>query len=181
MILAPTETRQLVEFLLSRFYGERCVFLKLTSFLKFCNLYYYAVVLLCSSTKRRLNCSDFFSFRLLLTIIPSFYQFSKLYVYNFRILQAKVTHSTTNIVLVPNYTAIKLNLMEYSDRFSAVLQAAEIEKSRLSAMNPSFANTNNSSESTDSFLSLLIPAPLRETLWTTVALYLGWRLVSRLR
>lgn len=71
--------------------------------------------------------------------------------------------------------------MEYSDRFSAVLQAAEIEKSRLSAMNPSFANTNNTSGSTDSFLSLLIPAPLRETLWTTVALYLGWRLVSRLR
>lgn len=35
--------------------------------------------------------------------------------------------------------------------------------------------------SPDSFLSLLIPAPLRETLWTTVALYVGWRLVSHLR
>lgn len=72
---------------------------------------------------------------------------------------------------------------EFDELFFLFLtfQAAEIEKSRLPAMDPSFADSNNTSGSTDSILSLLIPAPLRETLWTTVALYLGWRLVSRLR
>ncbi|XP_033352242.1 uncharacterized protein LOC117234805 [Bombus vosnesenskii] len=80
------------------------------------------------------------------------------------------------------WATVGANLRNIADDFHASkTKAAEIEKSRLSAMNPTFANTNNSSESTDSFLSLLIPAPLRETLWTTVALYLGWRLVSRLR
>ncbi|KAK0072039.1 hypothetical protein PV326_000530, partial [Microctonus aethiopoides] len=61
---------------------------------------------------------------------------------------------------------------------------AEIEKSRLpffGAGFPSVTTSNTTSSSTDSLLSMLIPAPLRETLWTTVALYLGWRLVSRLR
>ena len=70
---------------------------------------------------------------------------------------------------------------EFDKLFSFAFQAAEIEKSRLPAMDPIFADSNNTSGSTDSILSLLIPAPLRETLWTTVALYLGWRLVSRLR
>ncbi|XP_043600432.1 uncharacterized protein LOC122575485 isoform X1 [Bombus pyrosoma] len=80
------------------------------------------------------------------------------------------------------WATVGANLRNIADDFHASkTKAAEIEKTRLSAMNPSFANTNNTSESTDSFLSLLIPAPLRETLWTTVALYLGWRLVSRLR
>ncbi|XP_034171762.1 uncharacterized protein LOC117600435 isoform X1 [Osmia lignaria lignaria] len=74
------------------------------------------------------------------------------------------------------------NLRNIADDFHASkTKAAEIEKSRLPAMNPGFANSGNATGSTDSLLSLLIPAPLRETLWTTVALYLGWRLVSRLR
>lgn len=74
------------------------------------------------------------------------------------------------------------NLRNIADDFHASkTKAAEIEKSRLPALNSGFANTGNTSGSTDSILSLLIPAPLRETLWTTVALYLGWRLVSRLR
>lgn len=64
-----------------------------------------------------------------------------------------------------------------------VFQDAEVEKSRLPFIGASFpgATTPSPPSSTDSILSLLIPAPLRETLWTTVALYLGWRLVSRLR
>ncbi|XP_072756138.1 uncharacterized protein [Anoplolepis gracilipes] len=62
------------------------------------------------------------------------------------------------------------------------IEDAEIEKSRLPVIGPGLSNGRNSnSSSTDSLLSLLIPTPLRETLWATVALYLGWRLVSRLR
>ncbi|XP_012338864.1 uncharacterized protein LOC100864062 [Apis florea] len=80
------------------------------------------------------------------------------------------------------WASVGANLRNIADDFHASqTKAAEIEKSRLPAMNPSFADSNNTSGSTDSILSLLIPAPLRETLWTTVALYLGWRLVSRLR
>ncbi|XP_043517388.1 uncharacterized protein LOC122532564 isoform X2 [Frieseomelitta varia] len=56
---------------------------------------------------------------------------------------------------------------------------AEIGKTRLPA-NPVFEDTNNANESSDGILSFF-PAALRETLWTTMALYLGWRLVSRLR
>ncbi|KYM81289.1 hypothetical protein ALC53_08360 [Atta colombica] len=58
---------------------------------------------------------------------------------------------------------------------------AEIEKSTLPVIGPGLNGRNSNSSSTDSLLSLLIPTPLRETLWATVALYLGWRLVSRLR
>ena len=61
-----------------------------------------------------------------------------------------------------------------------LLQPAEIGKTRLPAMSPVFEDTNNANESSDGILSF-IPAALRETLWTTMALYLGWRLVSRLR
>ena len=64
-----------------------------------------------------------------------------------------------------------------------------MEKSRLPFIGSSFTSSSSGpgglgsspSGSTDSLLSLLIPAPLRETLWTSLALYLGWRLVSRLR
>lgn len=73
----------------------------------------------------------------------------------------------------------------------SVLQDAEVEKSRLPFIGSSFSSSTSGlgssglgsspSGSTDSILSLLMPAPLRETLWTTLALYLGWRLVSRLR
>lgn len=63
-----------------------------------------------------------------------------------------------------------------------MFQAAEIEKSRVSVLSYSFtAPVNGNDGSTDSLLSLLIPARFRETLWTTVALYVGWRLVSCLR
>ncbi|KYN15366.1 hypothetical protein ALC57_12415 [Trachymyrmex cornetzi] len=62
-----------------------------------------------------------------------------------------------------------------------LLQDAEIEKSTLPVIGPGLNGRNSNSSSTDSLLSLLIPTPLRETLWATVALYLGWRLVSRLR
>ncbi|XP_076619630.1 uncharacterized protein LOC143341014 isoform X1 [Colletes latitarsis] len=80
------------------------------------------------------------------------------------------------------WVSVGANLRNIADDFHASkTKAAEIEKSRLPALNSGFANTNNSGGTTDSLLSLLIPAPLRETLWTTVALYLGWRLVSRLR
>ncbi|CAL7936562.1 unnamed protein product [Xylocopa violacea] len=80
------------------------------------------------------------------------------------------------------WASVGANLRNIADDFHASkTKAAEIEKSRLPAMNPGFVNSDNTSGSTDSILSLLIPAPLRETLWTTVALYLGWRLVSRLR
>ena len=76
--------------------------------------------------------------------------------------------------------------------FWLLLQAAEVEKSRLSFISSALMSARSGalggsglgsspSGSTDSILSLLIPAPVRETLWTTLALYLGWRLVSRLR
>ncbi|XP_043281854.1 uncharacterized protein [Venturia canescens] len=75
------------------------------------------------------------------------------------------------------------NLRNIADDFHASkTKDAEIEKSRLPFIGGSFPGvTAPSAPSSDSILSLLIPAPLRETLWTTVALYLGWRLVSRLR
>ncbi|EZA51756.1 hypothetical protein X777_09513 [Ooceraea biroi] len=58
----------------------------------------------------------------------------------------------------------------------------EREKSRLPVIGPGLPNARNRNSSfTDNLLSLLIPTPLRETLWATMALYLGWRLVSRLR
>ncbi|CAK9819134.1 hypothetical protein ANTPLA_LOCUS10084 [Anthophora plagiata] len=80
------------------------------------------------------------------------------------------------------WASVGANLRNIADDFHASkTKAAEIEKSRLPALNPSFSNSGNPGGSTDSILSLLMPAPLRETLWTTVALYLGWRLVSRLR
>ncbi|KAG7206936.1 hypothetical protein KM043_000828 [Ampulex compressa] len=86
----------------------------------------------------------------------------------------------------PNETqwaSVGANLRNIADDFHASkTKDAEIEKSRLPSMTPSFSSGGNGNgSSTDSILSLLIPAPLRETLWTTVALYLGWRLVSRLR
>lgn len=69
-----------------------------------------------------------------------------------------------------------------NDRCRCLLLQSEIEKSPLPVIGPGLSNGRNSnSSSTDSLLSLLIPTPLRETLWATVALYLGWRLVSRLR
>ncbi|XP_017884183.1 uncharacterized protein LOC108627444 [Ceratina calcarata] len=78
------------------------------------------------------------------------------------------------------WTNMGANLRNIADDFHASkTKAEEIEKSRLAAMNPGYASSGNSS--TDSYMSLLILAPLRETLWTTVALYLGWRLVSHLR
>ncbi|XP_076760733.1 uncharacterized protein LOC143429156 [Xylocopa sonorina] len=80
------------------------------------------------------------------------------------------------------WVSVGANLRNIADDFHASkTKAAEIEKSRLPVMNSGFVNSSNTNGSTDSILSLLIPAPLRETLWTTVALYLGWRLVSRLR
>ncbi|KZC07646.1 PREDICTED: uncharacterized protein LOC107185899 [Dufourea novaeangliae] len=80
------------------------------------------------------------------------------------------------------WASVGANLRNIADDFHASqTKAAEIEKSRLPALSPGFASAQNTNGSTDSLLSLLIPAPLRETLWTTVALYLGWRLVSRLR
>ncbi|XP_076236693.1 uncharacterized protein LOC143180684 [Calliopsis andreniformis] len=81
------------------------------------------------------------------------------------------------------WSSVGANLRNIADDFHASkTKAAEIEKSRLSALTPSFASGGNTTGgSTDSLLSLLIPAPLRETLWTTVALYVGWRLVSCLR
>ncbi|XP_015609297.1 uncharacterized protein LOC107274563 [Cephus cinctus] len=76
------------------------------------------------------------------------------------------------------WTSVGTNLRNIADDFHAAkTKDAEVEKSRLPFIGSGFS----SSPSTDSLLSLLIPAPLRETLWTTVALYLGWRLVSRLR
>ncbi|XP_046426399.1 uncharacterized protein [Neodiprion pinetum] len=67
------------------------------------------------------------------------------------------------------------NLRNIADDFHASKNTdSGAEKSSLPVI-------GNDESSPDSFLSLLIPAPLRETLWTTVALYLGWRLVSHLR
>jgi hypothetical protein len=67
--------------------------------------------------------------------------------------------------------------------FCLLLQGGEIGKSRLPVISPSLPNTprNRNSSFSDNLLSLLIPTPFRETLWATMALYLGWRLVSRLR
>ncbi|XP_033321541.2 uncharacterized protein LOC117217809 [Megalopta genalis] len=83
------------------------------------------------------------------------------------------------------WASVGANLRNIADDFHASkTKAAEIEKSRLPTLSPGFVGSNpaaSNAGSTDSLLSLLIPAPLRETLWTTVALYLGWRLVSRLR
>uniref|UniRef100_A0ABD2VZB2 Uncharacterized protein n=1 Tax=Trichogramma kaykai TaxID=54128 RepID=A0ABD2VZB2_9HYME len=89
------------------------------------------------------------------------------------------------------WASVGANLRNIADDFHASkAKDAEVEKSRLSFIGSSFGsssslNSNNlsgsTSGSTDSLMSLLIPAPLRETLWTTLALYLGWRLVSRLR
>ncbi|CAD6201355.1 GSCOCG00000158001-RA-CDS [Cotesia congregata] len=76
------------------------------------------------------------------------------------------------------------NRMQLIDRKKTnhyLFQDAEIEKSRLPFFGAGFPSVTTTTPSSDSFLSMLIPAPLRETLWTTVALYLGWRLVSRLR
>ncbi|KAK1131561.1 hypothetical protein K0M31_017847 [Melipona bicolor] len=72
------------------------------------------------------------------------------------------------------------SLRNIADDFDSMTKPAEIGKARLPAMNPVFEDTNNENESSDGILSF-IPAALRETLWTTMALYLGWRLVSRLR
>ncbi|XP_029177312.1 uncharacterized protein LOC114945327 [Nylanderia fulva] len=82
-----------------------------------------------------------------------------------------------------SWSSIGANLRNIAGDFHACrTKDAEIEKSRLPVIGPGLSNGRNSnSSSTDSLLSLLIPTPLRETLWATVALYLGWRLVSRLR
>ncbi|XP_012277082.1 uncharacterized protein LOC105697922 [Orussus abietinus] len=73
------------------------------------------------------------------------------------------------------WASIGSNLRNIADDFHAShTKGAEVEKSRL----PFIGSTSSAA---DSFFSFLLPAPLRETLWTTVALYLGWRLVSRLR
>ncbi|XP_034944739.1 uncharacterized protein [Chelonus insularis] len=81
------------------------------------------------------------------------------------------------------WASVGANLRNIADDFHASkTKNAEMEKSRLPFLGMGFPSvTTSSSSSADSFLSMLIPAPLRETLWTTVALYLGWRLVSRLR
>ncbi|XP_011302212.1 uncharacterized protein [Fopius arisanus] len=82
------------------------------------------------------------------------------------------------------WASVGANLRNIADDFHASkTKDAEIEKSRLPCIGTSFppVPASTTSSSPDSLLSLLIPAPLRETLWTTVALYLGWRLVSRLR
>lgn len=80
------------------------------------------------------------------------------------------------------WVTVGANLRNIADDFHAAkAKDAEMEKSRLPVLGSTFISSTSNSSSTDSILSLLIPAPLRETLWTTVALYLGWRLVSRLR
>ncbi|XP_066591542.1 uncharacterized protein [Prorops nasuta] len=75
------------------------------------------------------------------------------------------------------------NLRNIADDLQACkTKDAELEKPRLPLLGSGFTSANsNSTSSTDGILSSLIPAPLRETLWTTVAIYLGWRLVSHLR
>ncbi|XP_071562793.1 uncharacterized protein LOC143906000 isoform X1 [Temnothorax americanus] len=81
-----------------------------------------------------------------------------------------------------SWTSVGANLRNIAGDFHACRTKSEIEKSPLPMIGPGLSNGRNSnSSSTDSLLSLLIPTPLRETLWATVALYLGWRLVSRLR
>ncbi|XP_003424554.1 uncharacterized protein LOC100680206 [Nasonia vitripennis] len=90
------------------------------------------------------------------------------------------------------WATVGANLRNIADDFHASkTKDAEVEKSRLPFIGSSFSSSTSGlgssglgsspSGSTDSILSLLMPAPLRETLWTTLALYLGWRLVSRLR
>ncbi|KAH0540687.1 uncharacterized protein LOC123258793 [Cotesia glomerata] len=80
------------------------------------------------------------------------------------------------------WASVGANLRNIADDFHASKNKdAEIEKSRLPFFGAGFPSVTTTTPSSDSFLSMLIPAPLRETLWTTVALYLGWRLVSRLR
>ncbi|XP_011139414.1 uncharacterized protein LOC105183169 [Harpegnathos saltator] len=81
------------------------------------------------------------------------------------------------------WASVGANLRNIAGDFHASkTKDAEIEKARLPVIGSGLSSGRNSnSSSTDSLLSLLIPAPLRETLWATVALYLGWRLVSRLR
>ncbi|XP_018369181.1 PREDICTED: uncharacterized protein LOC108765116 [Trachymyrmex cornetzi] len=81
-----------------------------------------------------------------------------------------------------SWTSVGANLRNIAGDFHACrTKDAEIEKSTLPVIGPGLNGRNSNSSSTDSLLSLLIPTPLRETLWATVALYLGWRLVSRLR
>lgn len=82
------------------------------------------------------------------------------------------------------WISIGANLRNIADDFQASkTKNAELENSRLSLVTSGFpSNTNGNSLSTDDILRSMIPASIRETtLWVTVALYLGWRLVSRLR
>ncbi|XP_048513902.1 uncharacterized protein LOC105691074 [Athalia rosae] len=74
------------------------------------------------------------------------------------------------------WASVGANLRNIADDFHASKNKddSDAEKSSLPVI-----GTGDSPA--DSFLSLLIDAPVRETLWTTVALYLGWRLVSHLR
>ncbi|XP_020280259.1 uncharacterized protein LOC109852992 [Pseudomyrmex gracilis] len=79
-----------------------------------------------------------------------------------------------------SWTNMGTNLRNIAGDFHACkTKDAESEKSRLSVNGRRL--TNGNSNSTTDMLSLLIPTPLRETLWATVALYVGWKLVSRLR
>ncbi|KAL6265323.1 hypothetical protein P5V15_002116 [Pogonomyrmex californicus] len=86
-----------------------------------------------------------------------------------------------------SWTSVGANLRNIAGDFHACrTKDAEIEKSITlpvigSGLTNATRRNHSNSSSTDSLLSLLIPTPLRETLWATVALYLGWRLVSRLR
>ncbi|RLU23798.1 hypothetical protein DMN91_004006 [Ooceraea biroi] len=82
-----------------------------------------------------------------------------------------------------SWANVGTNLRSIAGDFHACrTKDAEGEKSRLPVIGPGLPNARNRNSSfTDNLLSLLIPTPLRETLWATMALYLGWRLVSRLR
>ncbi|XP_046746367.1 uncharacterized protein LOC124411326 [Diprion similis] len=80
-----------------------------------------------------------------------------------------------NVADENEWASVGANLRNIADDFHASKNKdSQAEKSSLPVI-------GGDDSSADSFLSLLIPAPLRETLWTTVALYLGWRLVSHLR
>ncbi|XP_023246689.1 uncharacterized protein LOC106644687 isoform X2 [Copidosoma floridanum] len=89
------------------------------------------------------------------------------------------------------WATVGANLRTIADDFHAAkTKDAEVEKSRLPFIGSSSATSladvvssahSPTTGSTEGLLSSLIPAPFRETLWTTIALYLGWRLVSRLR
>ncbi|XP_035720824.1 uncharacterized protein LOC118441041 isoform X1 [Vespa mandarinia] len=82
------------------------------------------------------------------------------------------------------WISIGANLRNIADDFQASkTKNAELENSRLSLVTSGFpSNTNGNSLPTEDILRSMIPASIRETtLWVTVALYLGWRLVSRLR